>query len=143
MEGVLVDTILVRFAICRSMPEIFAIKVESCQNSRRNLNVFFALPNFRGRVFQKLYARYHSCLATRRLEKFHEDIPISPEVIWVHKLNFKPNFKFSRLEFFLGTPVPLRVCAMKACNGQSLARVKFSGRSTPYRLKYSLPKSAF
>jgi len=66
---------------------------------------FFALPNFRGRDFQRLCARYHPCLATRRLEKFHEDIPTSPEVIVVHTLTFKPNFKFSRLEFF-GGPRP-------------------------------------
>ena len=63
------------------------------------------VPNFTGRAFQKLYARYHPCLATRRLEKFHEDIPTSPEVIGVHTLNFKPNFKFSRLEFFWGGPI--------------------------------------
>ena len=53
---------------------------------------FLALPNFRGRAFQKLYARYHPCLARRRLEKFHEDIPTSPEVIGVHTLNFRPDF---------------------------------------------------
>ena len=53
---------------------------------------FLALPNFRGRAFQKLYARYHPCLATRRLEKFHEDIPASPEVREVHTLNFRPDF---------------------------------------------------
>ena len=53
---------------------------------------FLILPNFRGRAFQKLYARYHPCLAVRRLEKFHEDIPISPEVIGVHTLNFRPDF---------------------------------------------------
>jgi len=64
--------------------------------------------------FRKLYARYHPCLATRRLKKFHEDIPTSPEVIGVHTLNFEPNFKFSQLQFFGGTPVPLRVCAIKA-----------------------------
>ena len=28
--------------------------------------------------------------------------PISPEVIDMHTLNFKPNFKFSRLNFFWG-----------------------------------------
>jgi len=77
---------------------------------------FLSLPNFRGRTFPKLYAHYHPCLATRRLDKFHEDIPTSPEVIGVRTLNYKPNFKFSRLEFFWrgGTPVPLRVCAIKA-----------------------------
>ena len=89
----------------------FAIKVESCQKSRRNLNVFLALPNFGGRAFQKLYARYHPYLASRRLEKFHEDSPTSPEVIDAHTLNFKPNFKFSGLIFFGGGPQPSLVCA--------------------------------
>ena len=53
---------------------------------------FLTLPNFRGRAFQKVYARYHPCLAVRRLEKFHEDIPTSPEVIGVNTLNFRPDF---------------------------------------------------
>ena len=35
----------------------------------------------------------------RRLENFGEDIPTSPKVIEAHTLNFKPNFKFSRLQF--------------------------------------------
>jgi len=100
MGGVVVQ-LRIRFLTCRPVPGIFAIKVESCQKSRRNLDVFWALSNFRGRAFQKLYARYHPCIATRRLEKFHEDIPmekfhedipISPEVVGVHTLNFKPNF---------------------------------------------------
>ena len=42
----------------------------------------------------------------RRLENFGEDIPTSPDVIEAHTLNFKPNFKFSRLKFF-GGPRPL------------------------------------
>jgi len=53
---------------------------------------FLKLPNFRGRAFQKLYARYHPYLVVRQLEKFHEDIPISQEVIGVHTLNFRPDF---------------------------------------------------
>ena len=57
-----------------------------------NFGGFLTLPNFRGRAFQKLYARYHPCLAVRRLEKFHEGIPASPEVIGVHTLNFRPDF---------------------------------------------------
>ena len=100
LGGVVVDQLLFRFSSCPPVSEIFTIKVESCHKSRRNLDVSLILPNFRGRAFQKLYARYHPCLATRRLEKSHEDIPTSPEVIGVHTLNFKPNFKFSRLEFF-------------------------------------------
>ena len=43
----------------------------------------------------------------RRLENFGEDIPTSPEVIEAHTLNFKPNFKFSRLIFLGGPPSPL------------------------------------
>ena len=54
--------------------------------------LFLALPNFRGQAFQKLYADYHPCLAARRLEKFREDIPTSPEVIEAHTLNFRPDF---------------------------------------------------
>jgi len=42
---------------------------------------FLALPNFLGRAFQKLYARYHPCLSARRLEKFREDIPTSPKLL--------------------------------------------------------------
>jgi len=139
--GVVVVQLRVRFLTYRPFPGIFAIKVESCQKSLRNLHVFLALPNFTGKAFQKLYARYHPCIAARRLEKFHEDIPTSPEVITVHTLNFKPNFKFSRFQFFGGPPSHFG-CALSRL-GQSLARVKFSGRSTPYGLKYSLPKSAF
>ena len=45
---------------------------------------------------------------------FCGDTPTSPEVIVANTLNFKPNFKFSGLNFFGGTPVPLRVCAIKA-----------------------------
>jgi len=31
---VVVDQVRFRFALCRSVPEIFAIKVESCEKSR-------------------------------------------------------------------------------------------------------------
>ena len=43
--------------------------------------------------------------SSRGLKKFGEKIPtspISPEIIDVHTLNFKPNFKFSRLKIFFG-----------------------------------------
>ena len=90
--GVVVDHLLFTLLTCPHVPEIFAIKVESCPKSLRNLDVFLTLPNFRGRAFRKLYARYYPCLAVRRLEKFHEDIPTSPEVIAVNTLNFRPDF---------------------------------------------------
>ena len=64
--------------------------------NRARFWTFFAPPpkkNFRGQAIQKLYPRYHPWLATRRLEKFREDIPTSPEVIIeMHMLNFRPNF---------------------------------------------------
>jgi len=96
-----------RFSIYGSVSEIFAIKVESCQKSRRILDVFFALTNFRGRPSKNCTQRYHLWLATRRHVvwiKIYDEIPISSEVIDVHTLNFKPNSKFSRL-IFLGAPV--------------------------------------
>ena len=105
--GVVVDELLFRFSICEYLPEIFAIKVESCQKSRKILDDFFALANFGGRAFQELYPVYQSRLAARRLKKFCMDTPSSPEVIEGNTLNFRPNFKFSRLKFFWGTPVPL------------------------------------
>jgi len=104
LGAVVVYQLLFRFLKCPRVPEIFAIKVESCQQSLRNLEAFLTLRNFRGRAFQKLHTRYHLCLVVRRLEKFHEDIPTSPEVIGVHTLNFRPDFEFLRLQFFLGDP---------------------------------------
>jgi len=74
------------------------------------------------RAFQKLYPVYHSCLAARRVKKFHEDTPNSPEVIEPNTLNFRPDFKFSRLNF-LGNPRPPCGCAL-ASLGQYIARVK-------------------
>ena len=83
----------------------------------------FALPNFKGRTFQKLYPRYHPCLSARRLEKFREDTPTIAEVIGAHLLNFKPNFKSSRPTFFLGGgPVSVLVCAGKPRSISSLCK---------------------
>jgi len=46
--------------------------------------------------------------------KICDGIPISYELIDVYTLNFKPNFKFSRLKICLGIPVPVGVCPSKA-----------------------------
>ena len=72
----------------------------------QNFGRFFGTRKFMGAAFQKVYPVYHSCLAARRLKKFHEDTPTNPEVIEPNALNFRPNFKFSRLNFG-GTLVPL------------------------------------
>ena len=46
--GVVDDQEFFRFLICGFVPEIFAIKVESCQKSRKFLGDFLALTNFGG-----------------------------------------------------------------------------------------------
>jgi len=120
--AVAVDQLIFRFSICGSFSEIFAIKVESCQKSRQSLDGFFALPNYRGQTIQKLYPCYHPWSRHVVWIKICDDIPISPELIDVHTLNFKPNFTFSRLNFFGGPPSQLG-CALGSL-GQSLARVK-------------------
>ena len=52
--------------------------------------------------------------SSRHVEKFGEDILTSPDDIRAQTLNFKANFKFSRLKMFGGgTPVPVVVCAIK------------------------------
>jgi len=99
VEGVVVDKILFRFAICGSVPEIFPIKVESSQKSRRILDVFSPSQIFGGRS-SKSYTHFIT-LTPRHVawKRFYGDAPISPEVLVAHTLNFKPNFKFSRLNF--------------------------------------------
>ena len=112
--GVVVVQLRVRFLMSRPVREIFAIKVESCQKSRRNLDVFLALPNFR-RPASKSYTHVMTPAWQHVVWKmFCGDTGTGPEVVGVHTLNFKPNFKFSPLEFLGGTPIPLRVCAIKA-----------------------------
>ena len=120
--GVVDDEELFRFSTCGCIPEIFAIKIESCQKSRKILDDFLVLLNVWGRAFQKLFPVYHSCLAARRVKKFHEDTPTNPEVIEPNTLNFRPNCKFLRLIFW-GDPRPPCGYAL-ASLGPSLARVK-------------------
>jgi len=119
VEGAVVDKILFRFAIYRSVPEIFAIDVESCQKSRRILDVFSPSQILGGRP-SKSYTHFITHTSRHDAWKwFCENTPISPEVLVAHTLNFKPNFKFSRLFFCGRTPVPVVVCASKArsiCN---------------------------
>ena len=46
-------------------------------------------------------------------KKFCADTSTSAEVIGAQTLNFKPNFKFSRLNFFRGSHLAVLVCASK------------------------------
>jgi len=128
-----------RFWICGSIPEIFAIKVESCQKSRKILDGFLPFQILGGRPSKNCTHVITPGWRHVVWIKICDDIPISPEVIDVHTLNFKPNFKFSRLKFFWGTPSQLG-CALGSI-GQSLARIKILGHSTPWRPLYSLLKN--
>ena len=113
VEGVVVDQVGFRFSICGSVPEIFAIKLESCQKSRRILDVFCP-PNFQGvGLPQKLCPLEHPCLAARRVEKFRDVTPTSAKVIGLLTLTFKPNFTCSPLNFLGGPSI-----------GHSVVRVK-------------------
>jgi len=129
LGGVVVDQILLRFLMCPHVLEIFEIKVERCQKSRRILDVFSPSQILGGRP-SKSYT--HFITPTSRhvaWKRFCEDTPISPEVLVAHTLKFKPNFKFSRLIFFWGGPSSQLWCAL-ARLGQSATRVKISGSST-------------
>ena len=95
----------------------------------QNFGRFFALPNFRGRPSKSYIHFITPTLRHVEWKKFYENTPISPEVLFAHTLNFKPDFKFSRLKFFGGPPSQFG-CALDSF-GKSLARVKISGHSTP------------
>jgi len=112
--GGVVVQLRVRFLMCQPVPGILAIKVESCQKSSWNLDVFWP-SQILGGLPSKSYTHVMTTAWRHVVWKmFCGDTRTGPEVIKVHTLNFKPNFKFSRLEFFGGTPVPFRVCAIKA-----------------------------
>ena len=70
----------------------------------------FLLSQILGGRLSKSYAHVMT-LAWRHVVRkmFCEDTPTSPEVIRANTLNFKANFKFSRLKFFWGDPRPTSV----------------------------------
>ena len=72
--------------------------------SRAEFLTFFALPNFNGRAFQKLYPSLSSLHRDTWPGKVSEDTPTIPEVIGANTLNFRLNFKCSRLNFLEGGP---------------------------------------
>ena len=55
-------------------------------------------------------------------KRFCEDTPSSPQVIEPNKLNLRPNFPFSRLQFLGKTPVCLSECATKAWSNCSACK---------------------
>jgi len=103
-----------RCSICRSIPEIFAIKVESFQK-------------ILGADLPKIVPTLSPSLAALGLEKFREGSPTSR--VLIAPLNFRPNFKFLQINLSWGTPVHVVVCAMYLA--QTLACVKIWDGSTP------------
>jgi len=125
VEEVVVDKILFEFAMYGSFPEIFEIKVESCQKSRRILDVFFDLPNFNvPRGLPKVIPILSPVpYGTSNGKSFVRILPLAPKFYLLIRLNFKPDFKFSRLFFLWGGPPSLLGCAL-ASLPQSLAHVR-------------------
>jgi len=80
----------------------------------QNFGRFFSPSQILGGRPSKSYTHFITpTLRHVEWKKFCEDTPISPEVLFAHTLNFKPDFKFSPLKFFGGTLVPLWVRASK------------------------------
>ena len=109
--GIVVDELLFRFSICGYVPEIFTIKVESCQKLQKVLDGFLPFQIFGG--WPSKNCTQVITPGSRHVVwiKVCDGIPIISELIDVYTLNFKPNFKFSRLKNFGETPVPVGVCA--------------------------------
>ena len=93
MEGAVVPGVLLEFAIHRSVPKIFAIKVVSCQKSRQILDVFTPSEICLPKAIPILSPLPRGI---SRGKSFVRILPLA------HTLNFRPNFKFSGLNFLRG-----------------------------------------
>ena len=118
-----------RFLICWSIPEIFAIEVERCQKTRKILDDFLPSQIFGGGHCNNCAQIITPASQHVPWKNFCEDTPTSLEVIGAHTLNFKSNFKVSRINFFRGSPFAVVVCASKCWS--ICSHVKISGSSTP------------
>ena len=75
----------------------------------------------------------------RRLKKFREDNATGPEVIDFNKLNFRPNFKFSRItiKFFLysssivNMPASISITVSKIWASRMLVKNRYPLYSAP------------
>ena len=73
--GNVVDQVLFRFSISRSVPEIFAIKVGSCVKSVQILHVFVPPKFFRGGLLEFLDRDYLIGVDSDSVVKFRGDWP--------------------------------------------------------------------
>jgi len=111
--GIAVNRISFRFWVSGAIPEILAIKVENCQKSRWILDVC-SPSQILGGQHSENYTNVMTPASRHVVRKlFCGDIPTSLEVVVANTLNFKPNFIFSRLNFFAGTLIPIWVRAIK------------------------------
>ena len=129
-----------RFWISGVVPEIFAIKVESCHKSRWISDVFLLSQILGGRS-SKSYTHVMTPVARHVVWKmFCGDTPTSPEVIVAKTMNFKTNFKFSRLKFFGEDPRPTSGVRYQGLG--NLYRVyKFQGAAPPRGWNIVSPKN--
>jgi len=74
-------------------------QIESCQKLRRMLDVFSPCQILGGGPSENCTSVITPALQRVDWKTFYEDTPTRPEVIVSHTLNFRPNFKFSRLKF--------------------------------------------
>ena len=132
---------LFRFAICGSVPEIFAIKVESCQKSRRILDVFSPSKILGGRP-SKSYRHFitHAMMPRKTSlgKSFVRILPLAPKLYGLTRWILSQILNFHD-KIFWGTPISVR-CALSWL-GQYVTRVKIWGGSTPQGPKCSLPRN--
>jgi len=82
-KGVVFDRLIFRFSICRLCFRAIRAQSRKLSQIAPNFRKVFALPNFVGYPFQKLYKNYHACLALRRLVKFRQvttSLPLIPKL---------------------------------------------------------------
>jgi len=107
--------LIMQFTTCRYLHP-FQRYLQS--KSKADLNrskfwTFFAFPNFKGVVSQKLYTRYYPRLGAHHVVKFCGATPLSAKVLVAHTLHFK-SILTPLLQKIVGeTPVPIMVCASK------------------------------
>ena len=127
--GVVVDQLLFRFSICGSVSEIFAIKVESCQKSRKILDSFFGPSKFQGVCLPKIVPRLLPLARGTSYGKRLRIFPLDPKLLTRKRWILGQIFNVHDYNFW-GRPQSQFGCALGSL-GQCLALVKISGRSTP------------
>ena len=84
----LVDNAVFTLTISRSVPEIFAIEVQSCPQSHRAVRL------------QNFFSVWTPKNSTKFSSQFGEVIPAGPKIIGFNTLNFKPILEFLLPQLF-------------------------------------------